>query len=325
MKRGSGKKRKKQKAQSVSVDLLRSGFSALDLVAQFALEEYEHKDGLFPSALLAWSPVLSKVLAAAPSAVIEWSCLKKAFSHHLHAHPRHDPFLHKKDWSVVDSSEELATGVARMFRAIRKMALYTAKRNAGLNKCRTPEEAEAIHGLLAAVKVDDTPEDSVVVCVSSDEDQVVASSATKRALRRNVSVASSATQRLDMDGLSSEEESWTPTMPAAPEGSPPVASPTMGSLLRAALSQPPPVLPKPSMKVAKRSGKRMAQKPKERDTPTKNDNYRAELLSGGWTVRGRTRFGGRGRGHIYFLYISPGGRAFRSIPEVRAHLAGLDA
>ena len=101
---------------------------------------YGEKSGIFPSVLLSWNAVLTPILKAAPTALVFWECLKKAFVRLLDKFPRLDPYLMKAEWTVLDTAEELATGVRKMLSAIRKASLEYKRFSAGLNKCSTQDE-----------------------------------------------------------------------------------------------------------------------------------------------------------------------------------------
>ena len=93
-----------------------------------SLGGYEQRLGWFVEILACWSSFLLKMIKVSPSGLVAWESLKRAFLKYLAQHPRRDPWLDRKEWGIVDSAEELASGVRRMLESIRQVARCAKKK-----------------------------------------------------------------------------------------------------------------------------------------------------------------------------------------------------
>ena len=242
--------------------------------------------------ILAWKSVIKQILGSCPTSILRWDSLRGAFSELFSRMPLCNPNHGKRP--VLDSAEECATGLKRLFYCVRKMKLNEHKMATALK--RSPEEASSTIEELVKM-VDFQPE--------CDEPEVVCETRTLKRESSLIPVASSAASWPSMDSVP-EAEPEEPEVPETQEYSEELGRPGLTA--------------KKFKKTSFTYKGRIHKKDKVRAGD--EDDHGADpasTLPEGYTKEQRTRRSGSSEGQHYFIYYAPDGKALKSMKQVYDH------
>eukprot|EP00811_Abedinium_folium_P003711 NODE_13412_length_1167_cov_9.744231.p1 GENE.NODE_13412_length_1167_cov_9.744231~~NODE_13412_length_1167_cov_9.744231.p1 ORF type:complete len:374 (-),score=35.55 NODE_13412_length_1167_cov_9.744231:45-1073(-) len=137
-----------------------------------ALHMYSRKPGPFLNEIIAWRGVCRELLKLAPNGILAWERLKRASLRRFDAHPLADPKHGTGRLTMIESSEDLATGMKAMLHSLRKLALDERKLAAQKRKCNCEEDAKVLLRLVASVDIDTVGNVEAEVLLASDAETI---------------------------------------------------------------------------------------------------------------------------------------------------------